>query len=99
LEHLKQNRIFIYQEKPILKTINDYLYKNIFADKDFFSNKEIPLEFDKILGIGIDLPKIEFEKEIKVDLSSPTEQIPEIFQKPLTMKKELSKDIPKLDRE
>jgi len=40
-----------------------------------------------------------FEKEVEVDLTSPTEQIPEKFQKPLTRKRELSENIPKLDKE
>jgi hypothetical protein len=98
LEHIKQNRIFIYQENPPVKTMDDYLHKNIFADKDFFSStSDIPLEFDKILGVGTDLPH--FEKEVEVDLTSPTEQIPEIFQKPLVRKRELSENIPKLNKE
>ena len=60
--------------------MDDYLHKNIFADKDFFSStNDIPLEFGKILGVGTDLPH--FEKEVEVDLTSPTEQITEIFQK------------------
>jgi hypothetical protein len=92
LEHIKQNRIFIYKENPPVKTTGDYLNFSIKNDTGI-----VPLEFEKILGVGTEVPH--FEKEIEVDLTSPTEQIPEIFQKPLVRKRELSENIPKLNKE